>query len=177
MENTLPQPDLGLVPVAKDLTVTAEHLGRCDTLPAAKGSGSRVRGMDSLMANMATFLKNSVAFEARFKALLQEEFAKTGTKIRVLDLNCGRCMYNGNVVDEDEPLEALYSMRTGQLIPDFPKNLRALDALPAQCVDALLIELDYSVVGRLQDRRRRLDYALLALGQEDGSPPIATTAS
>ncbi|KAG6286147.1 hypothetical protein E4U46_005166 [Claviceps purpurea] len=81
---------------------------------------------------MATFLKNSVAFEARFKALLQEEFAKTGTKIRVLDLNCGRCMYNGNVVDEDEPLEALYSMRTGQLIPDFPKNLRALDALPGE---------------------------------------------
>lgn len=48
------------------------------------------------------------------------------------DLNCGRCMHNGNVVDEDEQLEALYSMRTGRLIPDFPKNLKALDSLPGE---------------------------------------------
>ncbi|KAG6123170.1 hypothetical protein E4U13_000411 [Claviceps humidiphila] len=132
MKDILPQSNLGLVPVTKDLTVTAEHLGRCDTLPAAKGSASRVRGMDSLMANMATFLKNSVAFEDRLKALLQKGFAETCTKLRVIDLNCGRCMHNGNVVDEDEQLEALYSMRTGRLIPDFPKNMKALDSLPGE---------------------------------------------
>lgn len=48
------------------------------------------------------------------------------------DLNSGRRTQNGIVVDEDKPLNALYSIRTGQLIPDFPKNLRALDELPGE---------------------------------------------
>lgn len=38
-------------------------------------------------------------------------------------------MQNGKVVHEGEPLEPLYSLRTGQLIPDFPEDLQALDAL------------------------------------------------
>ncbi|KAG6129639.1 hypothetical protein E4U28_007734 [Claviceps purpurea] len=160
MENTLPQPDLGLVPVAKDLTVTAEHLGRCDTLPAAKGSASQLHGMDLFRANAAALIEQSLGFEKRFKALLRERFAEMYTKLRVIDLNSIGRMQNSIVVDEDKPLDILYSMRTGQLIPDFPKNLRALDALPEQCVDAILIELQHSVQGRLPDRRRRLDHAL-----------------
>ncbi|KAG6123168.1 hypothetical protein E4U13_000409 [Claviceps humidiphila] len=142
MKDILPQPNLGLVPVVKDLTVTAEHLGRCDTLPAAKGSASRVRGMDLFMATAAAYIENSLAFEKRFKAMLQKEVSDFCTTLRVIELNNNRRMHNGVVVDEDKPLEILYSMRTGQLIPDFPKNLRALDALPEQCVDAILIELE-----------------------------------
>ncbi|KAG6236801.1 hypothetical protein E4U24_007657 [Claviceps purpurea] len=131
----MPQPNLGLVPVSKDLTVTAEHVGRCDTLPAAKGSGSRVRGMDLFMANAAAYIENSLSFEKRFKAMIQEGFAEINTTLRVINLNNSRRIQNDTVVDEDEPLDILYSMRTGQLIPDFPKNLRALDALPASRVD------------------------------------------
>ncbi|KAG6280840.1 hypothetical protein E4U46_000475 [Claviceps purpurea] len=146
--------NLGLVP---------EHLGRCDTLPAAKGSASQLHGIELFMANAVAFIENLLTFEKRSKALLQEGFGENRemrTKLRVRDLNNSRRMQNDIVVDEDEPLDILYSMRTGQLIPDFPKNLRALDALPAQCVDAILIELEHSVEGRLLDRRRRLDHAL-----------------
>ncbi|KAG6068007.1 hypothetical protein E4U32_002167 [Claviceps aff. humidiphila group G2b] len=126
MRDILPQPNLGLVPVAKDLTVTAEHLGRCDTLPAAKGSASRVRGMDLFMATAAAYIESSLAFEERFKAMLQKEVSDFCTTLRVIELNNNRRLHNGIVVDEDKPLG------TGQLIPDFPKNLRALDALPGE---------------------------------------------
>ncbi|KAG6236714.1 hypothetical protein E4U25_003414 [Claviceps purpurea] len=146
--------NLGLVP---------EHLGRCDTLPAAKGSASQLHGIELFMANAVAFIENLLTFEKRSKALLQEGFGEMRTKLQVRDLNNSRRMQNDIVVDEDEPLDILYSMRTGQLIPDFPKNLRALDALPAQCVDAILIELEHSVEGRLLDRRRRLDHALVSL--------------
>ncbi|KAG6220681.1 hypothetical protein E4U26_006462 [Claviceps purpurea] len=155
--------NLGLVP---------EHLGRCDTLPAAKGSASQLHGIELFMANAVAFIENLLTFEKGSKALLQEGFGENRemrTKFRVRDLNNSRRMQNDIVVDEDEPLDILYSMRTGQLIPDFPKNLRALDALPAQCMDAILIELEHSVEGRLLDRRRRLDHALdhsLALAAE-----------
>ncbi|KAG6236803.1 hypothetical protein E4U24_007659 [Claviceps purpurea] len=149
--------NLGLVP---------EHLGRCDTLPAAKGSASQLHGIELFMANAVAFIENLLAFEKRSKALLPEGFGEMRTKLRVRDLNNSRRMQNDIVVDEDEPLDILYSMRTGQLIPDFPKNLRALDALPAQCVDAILIELEHSVEGRLLDRRRRLDHALARVSVE-----------
>ncbi|KAG6057443.1 hypothetical protein E4U17_001327 [Claviceps sp. LM77 group G4] len=159
MKDTLPQPYLGFVP--ENLPVTAEHLGQCDTFPTAKGA-SQLHGMALFMANAAAFIEHSFGFEKRSKAmqLLQGGFAEMCTEFRVTDLNSSRRMQNSIVVDEDKPLEALYSMRTGRLIPDFPKNLRALDALPAQCVDAILIELEHSVEGRLPDRRRRLDHAL-----------------
>ncbi|KAG5989494.1 hypothetical protein E4U52_005533 [Claviceps spartinae] len=123
MKDTLPQPNFGLVP---------EHLGRCDTFPDAKGSASQLHGMDLFMANAAAFIERTLAFDKRTKALFQEGFGETRTKLRVTDLNSGRRTQNGFVVDEDKPLNALYSIRTGQLIPDFPKNLRALDELPGE---------------------------------------------
>ncbi|KAG6108091.1 hypothetical protein E4U14_003864 [Claviceps sp. LM454 group G7] len=123
MKDILPQPNLGLVPVAKDLTVTAEHLGggRCDTLPAAKGSARHMRDMDLFTAGVAAIIERTYELEKTFKALLEEG-----------DLNNSSRMQNGMVVDDDTPLDTLYNMRTGQLIPDFPKNLRALDALPGE---------------------------------------------
>ncbi|KAG6099203.1 hypothetical protein E4U30_006990 [Claviceps sp. LM220 group G6] len=134
MKDILPQPNLGLVPVAKDLTVTAEHLGggRCDTLPAAKGSARHMRDMDLFTAGVAAIIERTYELEKTFKALLEEGFAEMRTKLRVIDLNNSSRMQNGMVVDDDTPLDTLYNMRTGQLIPDFPKNLRALDALPGE---------------------------------------------
>ncbi|KAG6089750.1 hypothetical protein E4U15_001567 [Claviceps sp. LM218 group G6] len=123
MKHTLPQPNFGLVP---------EHLGRCDTFPDAKGSASQLHGMDLFMANAAAFIERTLAFDKRTKALFQEGFGETRTKLRVTDLNSSRRMQNSMVVYDDTPLDILYSMRTGQLIPDFPKNLRALDALPGE---------------------------------------------
>ncbi|KAG5945618.1 hypothetical protein E4U59_005484 [Claviceps monticola] len=124
------QPNFGLVP--EYLTVTTEHWGRCNSLPAAKGSASQLHGMDLFMANAAAFIENVLAFEKRSKAFRQEEFGEMHTKLRATDLNNSRQVQNSMIVDEDKPLEALYSMRTGQLIPDFPKTLRALDALPGE---------------------------------------------
>ncbi|KAG6123171.1 hypothetical protein E4U13_000412 [Claviceps humidiphila] len=135
MKDILPQPNLGLVPVAKeskDLTVTPEHLGRCDTLPAAKGSARQMRDMDLFTAGVAAIIERTYELEKTFKALLEEGFAEMRTKLRVIDLNKSSRMQNGMVVDDDAPLDTLYNMRTGQLIPDFPKNLRALDALPGE---------------------------------------------
>ncbi|KAG5964077.1 hypothetical protein E4U56_002476 [Claviceps arundinis] len=138
MKDILPQPNLGLVPVAKeskDLTVTPEHLGRCDTLatlPAAKGSARQMRDMDLFTAGVAAIIERTYELEKTFKALLEEGFAEMRTKLRVIDLNKSSRMQNGVVVDDDTPLDTLYNMRTGQLISDFPKNLRALDALPGE---------------------------------------------
>ncbi|KAG6038899.1 hypothetical protein E4U19_007945 [Claviceps sp. Clav32 group G5] len=130
MKDTLPQPNLGLVP--EDLTVTAEHLDQYDTFPAAKGTASHLHGIALFMANAAAFIEHSLTFEKISKSMLQGGFAEMRTEFRVTDLNSSKRMQNSIVVDEDKPLEVLYSMRTGRLIPDFPKNLRALDALPGE---------------------------------------------
>ncbi|KAG6049877.1 hypothetical protein E4U39_005351 [Claviceps sp. Clav50 group G5] len=58
-------------------------------------------------------------------ASLREDVTSLTTKLDVLT----EVVQSSKVLHEGEPLGPLYSLRTGRLIPDFPEDVQALNAL------------------------------------------------
>ncbi|KAG6083610.1 hypothetical protein E4U16_003872 [Claviceps sp. LM84 group G4] len=83
-----------------------------------------------------------------------------GLNVTIVNRNFMARMNNSTVVHEYEQLTPLYSVLTGELLPNCPSTLRELNAVPAGDIKAVLIELgEVAVLDREGDKRRQLETA------------------
>ncbi|RCI11097.1 hypothetical protein L249_7181 [Ophiocordyceps polyrhachis-furcata BCC 54312] len=81
-------------------------------------------------------------------------------KTTVINKNFTARIENSHVIHDEVKLVPLYSVVTGNLVPNFPKTLQDLDALTEQRVNFLLTQLGEEARGRPDDRRDQLEMAL-----------------
>ncbi|AEO63340.1 uncharacterized protein THITE_2108436 [Thermothielavioides terrestris NRRL 8126] len=67
---------------------------------------------------------------------------------------------NATVTRDNDPLEPLRSVVTGNEIPSFPATVSAIATMLSRDVDQVLRELGKSTAGSIADRRTRLKLAI-----------------
>ncbi|KAG6150787.1 hypothetical protein E4U11_008144 [Claviceps purpurea] len=149
MDETLARPDFALV--ADGLTLAAQHVRRCITLPAVD--------MEPVANQMAAIIQRQVDFEAEMRNNIAQGFVAVNEKVRILTRNFA-ARQNNSVLGETQPLEPLCSYITGLPIPGFPEHLAALDLLSSNDLNVILVELQENTEGRLSVRRKRLQKAV-----------------
>ncbi|KAG6194843.1 hypothetical protein E4U50_000513 [Claviceps purpurea] len=142
-------PDFALV--ADGLALAVEHVRRCTNLPAVD--------IEPLANQLAAMTRRQNTFELDVRGMLQREFVIIRRRLEIFNLNTVARQKN-NVLGEAQPLVPLYSLVTGQLIPDFPETLLAIDALPAPQVNAILVELEEGIETRVTVGRKKLERAV-----------------
>ncbi|KAG6060913.1 hypothetical protein E4U17_003152 [Claviceps sp. LM77 group G4] len=150
---TASRPDF---PPAGELKLVLRPRAHCEQVCPFQ-SGAHVRLTEMLQSLLDFF--DEIEEESR------EDFTDFGQGLDALGLNVTIVnfmarMNNSTVVHEYEQLTPLYSVLTGELLPNCPSTLRELNAVPAGDIKAVLIELgEVAVLDREGDKRRQLETA------------------
>ncbi|KAK3363911.1 hypothetical protein B0T25DRAFT_562890 [Lasiosphaeria hispida] len=143
-----PLPDFDVV--ADSLDTASLHLRRCANIPA-------VAGMQNVIAAIQQL---GTQINARIDTLETRINARIDTmemRRRASDANGIIRLENArSVSDTYRQLVPLHSMRTGEIIANFPDNLEGLDHLRGDEADAILGELGSAIPGRVEQKRRRI---------------------
>ncbi|KAG6068008.1 hypothetical protein E4U32_002168 [Claviceps aff. humidiphila group G2b] len=113
LPTALPLPDFVLL--ADTLTLAGEHVRRVNNLPAVD--------TEPLTNLLAVVNRRQINFEVELRATIEAQF-------------------KNSVLGEAQALEPLWSLVTGDVIPEFPATLLAIDVLPAPQVNAILVHLE-----------------------------------
>ncbi|KAG6083380.1 hypothetical protein E4U33_004843 [Claviceps sp. LM78 group G4] len=149
---TASRPDF---PPAGELKLVLRPRAHCEQVCPFQ-SGAHVRLTEMLQSLLDFF--DEIEEESR------EDFTDFGQGLDALGLNVTIVnrnfmarMNNSTVVHEYEQLTPLYSVLTGELLPNCPSTLRELNAVPAGDIKAVLIELGEVAVLDREDLGEILD--------------------
>ncbi|KAG6123169.1 hypothetical protein E4U13_000410 [Claviceps humidiphila] len=120
LPTALPLPDFVLL--ADTLTLAGEHVRRVDNLPAVD--------TEPLTNLLAVVNRRQINFEVELRATIEAQFVSLRRRMDLF------------VLGEAQALEPLWSLVTGDVIPEFPATLLAIDVLPAPQVNAILVHLE-----------------------------------
>ncbi|KAG5954801.1 hypothetical protein E4U57_004102 [Claviceps arundinis] len=120
LPTALPLPDFVLL--ADTLTLAGEHVRRVVNLPAVD--------TEPLTNLLAVVNRRQINFEVELRATIEAQFVSLRRRMDLF------------VLGEAQALEPLWSLVTGDVIPEFPATLLAIDVLPAPQVNAILVHLE-----------------------------------
>ncbi|KAL2198374.1 hypothetical protein P885DRAFT_75980 [Corynascus similis CBS 632.67] len=161
-----PLPDFDLV--ADSLNTASLQLRRCTNLPAVAGVQDVIAAIQQLGTQVnARIDALETGFNARIDALetglnaridaLETNLNTLGIRQRASDANNIVRLQNARSVSAIyRQLEPLYSMRTGDIIANFPVSLDDLDRLWGNEAEAILRELDNAIPVSVEQKRRRI---------------------
>ncbi|PHH63889.1 hypothetical protein CDD81_5337 [Ophiocordyceps australis] len=119
------------------------RMGRLET--RMDGLATRMDGLETRMDGIKTRMDG---LETRFNSFEHQS--------AVWQKNLSSQIYNSNVMDDSVGLAPLYSFQTGELIPDFPSTLAALDAQLEDVVTGHLQHLSLDAPRLVPDRKTLL---------------------
>ncbi|RCI11365.1 hypothetical protein L249_7665 [Ophiocordyceps polyrhachis-furcata BCC 54312] len=97
---------------------------------------------------------------------LDQKFNALDQKVTTLNRNALVRQRNSHVIRGDMNLVPPYSVLTGEVIEDFPRNIDELGRLPVREIEKLLRSLGETVAGSAAEKKRSLSWACGLLSRE-----------
>ncbi|KJZ69008.1 hypothetical protein HIM_11597 [Hirsutella minnesotensis 3608] len=157
------QPNFGMISGSFD--ALSQQFALCGNLPAVDSGTRLVERMDAVLEQLTLLNRKVDGLDRKVDRLdrkvngLDGRMDDLDRKITVTNKNFTARMQNSIVIHDKVDLEPLYSVRTGEVIPDCPETLQDLLDVDSQVASDILRELDESVPRNQDVRKQRLKHA------------------
>ncbi|KJZ70040.1 hypothetical protein HIM_10573 [Hirsutella minnesotensis 3608] len=160
MERALEQPDFSQV--AQSFRDAADHFERCGNLPAVDGGARLMQAMETVMERLTaleqTMRRGFVDMGQRMDAF--------DRRVTATDANAVVRIENSAARSRDARLVPLLSSTNGEPIVDCPATMAEALAFQTRDANRLLTELGLPTQGGLEEKRKRILFAMGVRGMD-----------